>query len=431
MRDGLQQGAVDFVLRAEIRKTAPLRELRKFRPDVILADSSVAFLTLARREFSALPLILISGKRRSRLDEAIDGSAIRIPRSRLPDLGPIIRKLVNHRPPRPARRQAARTVRASWYEEIFKNLSDPVFAFESGGDGCPGTILEVNGAACRLLGYEREELLKMSFSDIVDARTYSTLPVLPIAKPDQEPSRFAVLLRRKSRKEASVEMRAQLLSVGGRRIVFAIVRDTFARAVDVEILQRLAAIVESSDDAIIAKTLQGVITSWNTGASRLYGYEAEEVIGRHISMLQPPDQREDMGAVLDLVRRGKHIKHYETVRVTKDGQRINISLTISPIKDVSGTIIGASATERDITERALRDAERERLLAELQEALARVKALHGLLPICAWCKKVRNDKGYWQEVEMYIHEHADVDFSHGICPDCAAKLKKEHFPDSD
>jgi len=114
---------------------------------------------------------------------------------------------------------------------------------------------------------------------------------------------------------------------------------------------RLAAIVESSDDAIIGKDLSGIITSWNRGAERIYGYAAEEAIGRSVSILVPSSHADEILSILENIRRGERVDHYETVRVTKGGRRINIALTVSPIRDSTGTIIGASTISRDITRR--------------------------------------------------------------------------------
>lgn len=114
--------------------------------------------------------------------------------------------------------------------------------------------------------------------------------------------------------------------------------------------QYLAAIVDSADDAIISKNLDGIITSWNRGAEKIFGYSKEEAIGRHVSMLIPPDRLNEEPAILEQIRQGKKIDHYETVRVRKDGRRINISLTISPVRNENGEVIGASKIARDITE---------------------------------------------------------------------------------
>ncbi|HEX5883977.1 MAG TPA: PAS domain S-box protein, partial [Pyrinomonadaceae bacterium] len=112
----------------------------------------------------------------------------------------------------------------------------------------------------------------------------------------------------------------------------------------------LSALIESADDAIISKTLEGVITSWNKGAERIFGYTAEEVIGKPITILIPEDHLEEEPAILARLREGQRIEHYETVRRRKDGTLLDISLTVSPIKGPHGQIIGASKIARDITE---------------------------------------------------------------------------------
>ncbi len=112
----------------------------------------------------------------------------------------------------------------------------------------------------------------------------------------------------------------------------------------------LAAIIDSSDDAIISKTLEGIITSWNQAARKMFGYEESEVIGRHISLLIPYDRQQEEDMIIDSIRRGLKVQHFETLRQTSDGRLIPISLTVSPIKSEDGTVIGASKIARDISE---------------------------------------------------------------------------------
>jgi PAS domain S-box-containing protein len=113
---------------------------------------------------------------------------------------------------------------------------------------------------------------------------------------------------------------------------------------------RLAAIIESSDDAIVGKDLDGIITSWNGGAERIFGYLAEEIIGKPITILIPPDCQKEEEAIMERVRRGQRVEHYETIRRRKHGELIDISLSISPVRDAQGKVIGASKIARDITE---------------------------------------------------------------------------------
>jgi len=131
---------------------------------------------------------------------------------------------------------------------------------------------------------------------------------------------------------------------------------------------RLAAIVDSSDDAIVGKTLDGVITSWNRAAERMFGYTAAEALGRHITLIIPTERHAEEDGVLARIRRGEIVDHFETVRQRKDGSRLSISLTVSPIRSADGTIIGASKIARDITERRRTEAERVLLLEEAQAA---------------------------------------------------------------
>ena len=135
---------------------------------------------------------------------------------------------------------------------------------------------------------------------------------------------------------------------------------------------RLAAIVESSDDAIVSKTVDGIITSWNPGAERMFGWTAEEAVGKHITLIIPEDRHAEEEQVLAKIRRGERVEHFETVRVTKDLRLLNISLTVSPVRDAAGRIIGASKIARDITERRRLENERDLLL--VRERAAREEA---------------------------------------------------------
>ena len=143
--------------------------------------------------------------------------------------------------------------------------------------------------------------------------------------------------------------------------------------------QRLASIVESSDDAIVSKDLDGTITSWNRGAERLFGYKAEEIIGKSVTILIPTDRLDEEPQIIERVRRGERIDHFDTVRRRKDGSLIDISLTVSPIKDANGRIIGASKIARDITERK-RAHEQQKLLVNemkhrIKNSLATIQAI--------------------------------------------------------
>lgn len=190
-------------------------------------------------------------------------------------------------------------------------------------------------------------------------------------------------------------------------------------------LSQLAAIIESSDDAVIGTSLDGNITSWNAAATRLYGYTEAEAVGRAISLLVPPDGLAEHKSIVECVGRGEKTTHFETVRRRRNGELVPVSLSVSPVRNSAGEIVGASAIARDHTERNRAERERESLVEQLKQALAEVKTLGGLLPICAHCKKIRDDKGYWNQIELYIRRHSNANFTHSVCPECA----RHHYPE--
>src|SRR5262249_49482488 len=132
----------------------------------------------------------------------------------------------------------------------------------------------------------------------------------------------------------------------------------------------LASIVESSDDSIITKNLDGIITSWNKAAERVFGYTAQEAVGKPVTILIPTERHDEEPAILARIRRGERIDHYETIRPCKDGSLIDISLTVSPVKNAQGKIIGASKIARDITDRKRAE---ERIATLAREAEHRTK----------------------------------------------------------
>jgi len=142
---------------------------------------------------------------------------------------------------------------------------------------------------------------------------------------------------------------------------------------------RLAAIVSSSDDAIVSKTLDGIITSWNAAASRILGYEPEEIIGRHITTIIPDHLRSEEEAIIAKLRRGERIEHFDTVRQRKDGSLVHLSITVSPIRDATGRIVGASKVARDVSDRKRNEELQRTLFDELnhrvKNTLATVQAL--------------------------------------------------------
>jgi PAS domain S-box-containing protein len=187
----------------------------------------------------------------------------------------------------------------------------------------------------------------------------------------------------------------------------------------------LAAIVASTEDAIISTTIDGTVVSWNAAAERIFGHTDSDVMGKSIIQLAPENLRAEIQQLHDKILRSERILKYDTQRIRKDGTVIHVSLTISPIRDQFGEITSISTIARDITDKKRVEQEREDLLQHLRQALADVKTLSGLLPICSGCKKIRDDQGYWQQVEIFIRRHSDAEFTHGFCPDCMRALYPE------
>jgi PAS domain S-box-containing protein len=163
---------------------------------------------------------------------------------------------------------------------------------------------------------------------------------------------------------------------------------------------RLASIIECSDDAIASKNLEGIITSWNPGAERLFGYSAQEAVGKPMAMLIPPERSSEEPAILARIARGETTDHFETVRVAKDGRKIDVSVTISPIRDSQGRIVGASKIARDVTDHRLAQ-------AKVQAQLARLHLLHQITRAIGERQDIQS---IFQVVIRTLEEHLPVDF---------------------
>ena len=230
-----------------------------------------------------------------------------------------------------------------------------------------GRFHYVNEGGCRVLGYSHAELLGLGVADID--------PEFPAQRwsdhwsdlKAQRSRTFESRHRTRDGRIFPVEISANYFEYGGRAYNLALVRDITERKRAEEKINHLAAIVESTDDAVIGKTLDGKIISWNQGAEQIYGYTAGKIIGQPISVLVPASHREELDAIMVRLKAGEKIQHLETVRVRKDGQAIDVAVTISPIKDAGGRIVGASTIARDITERKRAENEIRKLNEELEQ----------------------------------------------------------------
>jgi PAS domain S-box-containing protein len=251
--------------------------------------------------------------------------------------------------------------------------------FEAAGDGLlivdpkTQTITDANPSIAELLERSRDQLLGKELWEVglfedreSNRKAFSELNDVDVVRYEN------LALELAAGTSCFVDVVCNMYSTEGHSVIQCNVRNVTERKRSDEIASHLAAIVRSSDDAIVSKSLDGIIQSWNKGAERIFGYTEQEAIGQSINMLIPPERVDEEPAILAKLKAGEYIDHYETVRVTKDGRRLYVSLCISPVKDSSGVIIGASKIARDITDRKRAEAERENLL--VREQMARAEA---------------------------------------------------------
>jgi two-component system sensor kinase FixL len=271
--------------------------------------------------------------------------------------------------PLPLHRQSPPQWDDSLFETVVAAAINGVLAVNEHG------LVSVFNAACEtMFQYRREEVLGHGIAMLLASpyreeyeerlRRYQQTGVAEGAGKGRE-----LVARRKDGTTFPI-----FLSVGegmhdGRRTFVVVIQDLtdlqLERAMHAEQRAFLAAIVDSSNDAIISKTLDGKITTWNRAAEELFGYSAEEIIGTPVTRLFPEDRLDEEAQILDRIRAGHALEHYETVRIKKDGTLVDVSVTVSPVRDVNGNVIGASKTVRDITERKLAEARLQTLSAEL------------------------------------------------------------------
>ncbi len=310
------------------------------------------------------------------------------------------------------------------FRAIFENSSEAIFLTTPDGG-----ILAANPAACRITGFTEAEICAGGRELVVD----TTDPRLPPFLKRRLRTGFArgeLTLKRADGSRYPAEVASSIFSdMTGYAMTVILFRDlTHQKRLEAR-SQRLAALVESTEDAIYAADLEGTITDWNAGATALYGYTAQEAIGSPPSLIVPEALLAESRELLGSLKEGRRLHGHETLRRRKDGTLLHVSLTASPILLPDGTLSGISVIARDITTQVQAREERERLIVELQAALNEVTTLGGLVPICSWCKRIRDDQGYWTQLEAYIQDRSSAQFTHGICPRCAARFHPEATED--
>ncbi len=318
----------------------------------------------------------------------------------------------NHDGPLPA--PAKTMAEALLSTDLLETLPDAVVAVDH-----DGVIVQVNSQAQGLFGYERDELIGQKVEMLVPEsyrgkhhhhrKTFAETP-----KTRRMGAELDLYGRRRNGSEFPVEISLSPVSTEKGALVLSAIRDISDRKRIAEELRRaneelhqrtteqlgeyrsrLASIIDSSEDAILSKDLEGNITSWNRGAERIYGYAPEEVVGKHISLLIPSDRPEEIPEILRKIARGERIEHHESVRVTKDRHRLDISLSISPLRNAAGEVVGASVIARDITDQ--KRSEGQLRQAQKMEAIGRLAGgvahdFNNILAIINSCTEFLRDR---------------------------------------
>lgn len=229
---------------------------------------------------------------------------------------------------------------------------------------------------------------------------------------------------------AQLEQEIAMLRLENERIRSDSTRRNLAWEVLTESRQRFQRMVETLYDWIWEVDARGRYTYVSPQVKNILGYDKYEILGKTPYDLMPPEEARRISKIAGaLMAERKPITALENINLHKNGHRVILETNGLPFFDVAGNFRGYRGTDRDITERKQAEqalleasAEREKLITDLQFALEHVKTLEGLIPICAHCKKIRDDKGFWNQVEEYIIRRTDATFTHGICPDCAKKM---------
>jgi len=310
------------------------------------------------------------------------------------------------------------------YQALFEASPIPLLIY----DTATLRILEVNPVAVEHYGYTRAELLGMTVKDIRPPEELTWFAGHLQDSGDRAERTVTTRHRKKDGSIIQAQVNSHAIEWDGRSARLVLVHDiTELLQVEEELkiqkahFQRL---FESAPEGIALLDAEGIVRDVNRAFVHMFGRSREQMIGTNVLDTTVPEEgKEDARSALEAVMDGVTV-HLEAERVRSDGRRFTASIVALPVED-SGGARTAYVLYRDITQKKRWDTERDELIHQLQKALTDVKTLGGLLPICAWCKKIRDDQGYYHQIETFIAKHSDARFTHGICPECRAKFDRE------
>ena len=367
----LKSGMVFSSRRVDTRE-AFIAALDEFNADIILADyhlpafDGLAALAIARERAPDVPFIFVSGAMGEEfaIETLHGGAADYVLKSHLSKLAPAVSRALTEAAERRLRRRAEVKLAAS--EERFRKIA------ESAQDGLiivdqDELITYWNPAAETMFGYSAEEALGQSMHGLLtpvryrDAYRQGWEQFRETGQGRLIGQTLVLSAMRKGGEEFPIEVSISSVAIEGRWFAIGILRDISERYRAEAVRRELAAIVESTEDAIIGKTVDGRITTWNNGAAKMYGYSSDEIVGQSVKILAPHGGEQEVVDLLAVVEGGTSVVHYETTRRRKDGRQIEVSLSLSPIRDADGVIRGISTIARDITERKAAERQIEHL----------------------------------------------------------------------
>ncbi len=332
------------------------------------------------------------------------------------------------------RKQAEEALRRSEtkFRTLYDSSSDAVMLLDAKG------FFDCNPATLTMFGCaSREEFCTKHLADVsplvqpdgTDSRTLANQRMATAMAKGSH--RFEWLHKRAGSGEIfPAEVLLTAMELDGKPAFQAVVRDITGRRRMEDKLRQLSMAVAQSPASVVITDPAGNIEYANSKFIQVTGYTPAEILGKNPRVLKSGEQNpETYRELWQTIAAGKEWRG-EFHNKKKNGELYWESASISPIRDLAGHITHYVAVKEDITTRKLAEAEREQLIQDLQSALASVKSLSGLLPICSGCKKIRDDKGYWNQVESYIQKHTQATFSHGMCPDCIRKFYPELEEDS-
>lgn len=289
-------------------------------------------------------------------------------------------------------------------------------------------IIFVNDAFCRTYGYDASELVGRHVGMLRSPNTDLHISSTILPRTSQGGWHGILLNRRKNGEEFPVELSTSIIhdERGASIALVGVAQDITERRKAEEHVNMLAHALRSISDCVSVTDLEDRFIFVNDAFCKVYGYAAEEILDKHVSLIvSPENDAAILNEILSKTREGNW--HGTLFDIRKNGEKFPVELSTSVINDEEGNAIALVGVAQDITARRKAEERLHQSNVELQRALTEVKTLSGMLPICASCKKIRDDKGYWNQLEAFISHHSEARFTHGLCPECAEK----YFPGID